>query len=104
MTGGAEGGRTPDLLNAIQAFSQLNYGPILISTRQAISTGRLFRDSKNEGVSPEIGLISISIRRNAAKYLKKEPGPIYPGSFPGQVNFRCRYGCSEDYWQSLHVP
>ena len=24
---GAEGGRTPDLLNAIQAFSQLNYGP-----------------------------------------------------------------------------
>jgi hypothetical protein len=27
-TGGAEGNRTPDLLNAIQALSQLSYGPI----------------------------------------------------------------------------
>jgi hypothetical protein len=26
-TGGAEGNRTPDLLNAIQALSQLSYGP-----------------------------------------------------------------------------
>jgi hypothetical protein len=25
--GGAEGGRTPDLLNAIQALSQLSYSP-----------------------------------------------------------------------------
>ena len=25
---GAEGGRTPDLLNAIQALSQLSYGPV----------------------------------------------------------------------------
>ena len=25
--GGAEGDRTPDLLNAIQALSQLSYGP-----------------------------------------------------------------------------
>ena len=28
MSGGAEGNRTPDLLNAIQALSQLSYGPI----------------------------------------------------------------------------
>jgi hypothetical protein len=27
MAGGAEGNRTPDLLNAIQALSQLSYGP-----------------------------------------------------------------------------
>jgi hypothetical protein len=27
-TGGAEGNRTPDLLNAIQALSQLSYGPV----------------------------------------------------------------------------
>ena len=27
--GGAKGSRTPDLLNAIQALSQLSYGPIL---------------------------------------------------------------------------
>jgi hypothetical protein len=27
LTGGAEGNRTPDLLNAIQALSQLSYGP-----------------------------------------------------------------------------
>ncbi len=29
--GGGEGTRTPDLLNAIQTFSQLNYTPILYS-------------------------------------------------------------------------
>ncbi len=28
-TGGAEGNRTPDLLNAIQALSQLSYNPIV---------------------------------------------------------------------------
>ena len=27
-TSGAEGNRTPDLLNAIQALSQLSYGPV----------------------------------------------------------------------------
>ena len=27
-SGGAEGNRTPDLLNAIQALSQLSYGPV----------------------------------------------------------------------------
>ena len=27
MRSGAEGSRTPDLLNAIQALSQLSYGP-----------------------------------------------------------------------------
>ncbi len=27
VTGGAKGSRTPDLLNAIQALSQLSYGP-----------------------------------------------------------------------------
>lgn len=27
MIGGAKGSRTPDLLNAIQALSQLSYGP-----------------------------------------------------------------------------
>jgi hypothetical protein len=30
FTGGAEGNRTPDLLNAIQALSQLSYGPELM--------------------------------------------------------------------------
>ena len=29
---GAEGNRTPDLLNAIQALSQLSYGPVTITT------------------------------------------------------------------------
>ena len=29
LTGGAEGNRTPDLLNAIQALSQLSYNPII---------------------------------------------------------------------------
>ena len=27
VSGGAKGSRTPDLLNAIQALSQLSYGP-----------------------------------------------------------------------------
>ena len=30
FVGGAEEARTPDLLNAIQALSQLSYSPILI--------------------------------------------------------------------------
>ena len=30
--GGAEGNRTPDLLNAIQALSQLSYGPTFRQT------------------------------------------------------------------------
>ena len=30
LTGGAEGNRTPDLLNAIQTLSQLSYNPITI--------------------------------------------------------------------------
>ena len=29
--GGAEGDRTPDLMNAIHALSQLSYGPVLVS-------------------------------------------------------------------------
>ena len=29
VTGGAEGNRTPDLLNAIQALSQLSYNPVM---------------------------------------------------------------------------
>ncbi len=29
LTGGAEGNRTPDLLNAIQALSQLSYNPVM---------------------------------------------------------------------------
>ena len=29
---GAEGSRTPDLLNAIQALSQLSYGPVTMTT------------------------------------------------------------------------
>jgi hypothetical protein len=31
--GGAEGDRTPDLMNAIHALSQLSYGPVLFSAR-----------------------------------------------------------------------
>jgi hypothetical protein len=30
LLGGAEGDRTPDLLNAIQALSQLSYGPVFL--------------------------------------------------------------------------
>ena len=33
--GGAEGDRTPDLMNAIHALSQLSYGPFLISAKLA---------------------------------------------------------------------
>ena len=29
--GGAEGDRTPDLMNAIHALSQLSYGPVVFS-------------------------------------------------------------------------
>jgi hypothetical protein len=30
LAGGAEGDRTPDLVNAIHALSQLSYGPIIV--------------------------------------------------------------------------
>ncbi len=33
--GGAEGDRTPDLMNAIHALSQLSYGPFLNSAKPA---------------------------------------------------------------------
>ena len=36
---GAEGNRTPDLLNAIQALSQLSYGPITHTPRRYRPTG-----------------------------------------------------------------
>ena len=41
-TSGAEGNRTPDLLNAIQALSRLSYGPNtfnLISVKQRLERG-----------------------------------------------------------------
>ena len=41
-TSGAEGNRTPDLLNAIQALSRLSYGPNtinLISVKQHLERG-----------------------------------------------------------------
>jgi hypothetical protein len=31
--GGAEGDRTPDLMNAIHALSQLSYGPVIFGQR-----------------------------------------------------------------------
>ena len=34
--GGAEGDRTPDLLNAIQALSQLSYGPVSVASATKI--------------------------------------------------------------------
>ncbi len=93
VTGGAEGGRTPDLLNAIQAFSQLNYGPSLFVTLSAgiNRTGRLsFKELLD--FPNRFGLISNGISRKVAKYRKKKPGQIYPGSFPSQVEFRDRSG------------
>ena len=41
--GGARGSRTPDLLNAIQALSQLSYGP----TEAALIRGRLKHSSRS---------------------------------------------------------
>ena len=42
--GGAEGSRTLDLLNAIQALSQLSYGPIgFAPTNAAARVGTLIR-------------------------------------------------------------
>jgi hypothetical protein len=38
LTGGAEGNRTPDLLNAIQALSQLSYGPSGIPGKEALGS------------------------------------------------------------------
>ena len=42
-TGGAEGNRTPDLLNAIQALSQLSYGPY-INVRAVLGSAQVGRE------------------------------------------------------------
>ena len=39
--GGARGSRTPDLLNAIQALSQLSYGPAMVTRRRDGRVGKL---------------------------------------------------------------
>ncbi len=50
---GAEGDRTPDLLNAIQALSQLSYGPNIfarkiLNEQNTISKPHVFVNSKND--------------------------------------------------------
>jgi hypothetical protein len=43
--GGARGGRTPDLLNAIQALSQLSYGPSRDQKQESGNLRYLIADS-----------------------------------------------------------
>ncbi len=45
--GGAKGSRTPDLLNAIQALSQLSYGPTLRFATGAVSGEEVFGIAPN---------------------------------------------------------
>jgi hypothetical protein len=48
---GAEGNRTPDLLNAIQALSQLSYGPgTWTSSPRASSAGAVQQGLRNRAV------------------------------------------------------
>src|SRR5262245_10211710 len=70
LSGGARGSRTPDLLNAIQALSQLSYGP----TRDAVSG-----QSASE---LEIGIVTS--RRNPDQHAALPPaGRMKAGlSFP----------------------
>ncbi len=49
MDGGAEGVRTPDLLNAIQALYQLSYDPIRSDANLIWSRDVCQRDSLPEG-------------------------------------------------------
>ena len=41
LIGGAEGDRTPDLMTASHALSQLSYGPIYLSRFVGSANGRL---------------------------------------------------------------
>jgi hypothetical protein len=43
LTGGARGSRPRDLLNAIQALSQLSYGPIRVRRRSGRAASRLYK-------------------------------------------------------------
>ena len=43
--GGARGSRTPDLLNAIQALSQLSYGPITVRRRSGRAASLILKSS-----------------------------------------------------------
>ncbi len=48
---GAEGNRTPDLLNAIQALSQLSYGPYQPSRFNQLQTGLTGLEPATSGVT-----------------------------------------------------
>ena len=48
LIGGAEGTRTPDLLNAIQALSQLSYNPKSNQTRVFIAHKNINASKKNQ--------------------------------------------------------
>ena|SRR6516165_8888374 len=55
--GGARGSRTPDLLNAIQALSQLSYGPILHGDGDpCVSDTRLRREAVRRQARPRLRL------------------------------------------------
>jgi hypothetical protein len=45
--GGAEGDRTPDLMNAIHALSQLSYGPVLVSANPADVSAAMIEENES---------------------------------------------------------
>ncbi len=51
MASGAEGSRTLDLLNAIQALSQLSYGPTRLRAEAYLYTSRAAEHKKARGQS-----------------------------------------------------
>ena len=46
VNGGAKGDRTPDLLHAMQALSQLSYGPITIDNTNSKKTNKKIKNIK----------------------------------------------------------
>ena len=70
MSGGAEEDRTPDLLRARQALSQLSYGPVVFSERpelraaRAIASYRCFFISLQRSLMPNAWQKSVVINRN----------------------------------------
>ncbi len=71
--GGAKGSRTPDLLHAMQALSQLSYGPIRVGCaarpRSVWQPGRQFKRNQALGIVVFACDIGNIVQRNVVVFV-----------------------------------
>ncbi len=87
---GGEGNRTPDLVNAIHALSQLSYAPVILGAREAVRSKQGKLPSRFWGVK-RIGEPSVGFRvweractaKFGANHASVEPTRTY--NLPGRL-------------------